>query len=76
MTTTTRTVCARCLTAVGIFCLVLAGLFTLLAMAENMNLARLGYVAAVFISFAIGGVFLDTGEDMARQARERAQIQR
>lgn len=69
---TTRTVCARCLTATGIFCLILAGLFVLGAMAENMNLARLGYVVATFIAFGLAGVFMDTGDDMRRQAQERA----
>ena len=73
MNRTTRTVCARCLTGMGMLCLVLAGLFTLGAMAENMNLARLGYVVAVFIAFGIAGVFFDTGDDMRRQAKERAQ---
>lgn len=72
MSTTTRTVCARCMTAVGMACLVLAGLFVIGAMAENMNLARLGYVVAMFIALGVAGVFMDEGDAMRRQARERA----
>lgn len=72
MSTKTRTLCARCLTGMGMLCLVLAGLFVLGAMAENMNLARLGYVVATFIAFGIAGVFMDTGDDLRRRAQERA----
>ena len=68
MNRTTRTVCARCLTGMGMLCLILAGLFTLGAMAENMNLARLGYVVAMFMAFGVGGVFMDTADNLAREA--------
>lgn len=67
MTNPARTICARCLVGVGMFCLLLAGLFVLLAMGENMNLARLGYVVATFIAFGLAGLFMDTGDDMRRK---------
>lgn len=72
MTPARRPFASLCLNCLGLLCLLLAGVFTLAAMAENMNLSRLCYVVAVFIALGIAGVFMDTADDMTRRAKERA----
>jgi hypothetical protein len=58
----------RCLTGAGLFCYLLACVFCLAAIGQDMNLSRLGYVVAMFMAFGVGGLFMDTADDIARKA--------
>lgn len=64
---------ARTLAALGLLCWLVALVFLLVGWADGMTLARLGWLAAAFAAFALGGMLLDTGDDRAREAKETAQ---